>query len=193
MVKIKATGFGVTALRSGLILHFDVNEAKLPKDKRDMRKLEAEVDIEDARRIKELGWGDFADAKQNVDGDGERAELGDEVSKLEEAPAPERGKAAQEAPRADRDDPDANAFRLANPGKQPRPKRPSEVKKAAAKKAASKPAKKAAATPAASDPAKQEGEEQKTADQTEVDPDKANGGADVIDNDDPEAGPTTQD
>lgn len=189
MVKIKATGFGVTALRSGLILHFDVNEAKLPKDKRDMRKLEAEVEIEDARRIKELGWGDFADAKQNVDGDGERAELGDEVSKLEEAPAPEAGKAAQEAPREDRDDPAANAYRLANDGKQPRAPRPSEVKKAAAKKAAAKPAKKPAAAPAAQDPAKPEGDEQKLADQAEAPVDAEQN----VDGDDPEAGPKTQD
>ncbi len=136
-VKIKATGFGATALKDGTILHFDKSESDKPKAQRDMRKLEAEVDIDDANRIKELGWGDFV-SQDDADAasEGARAELGDAVAVLEQAPAVEPGKPSQVAPREDRDDPAANAHRLATGGKQPRAKRPSEVAKDKAKEAA---------------------------------------------------------
>lgn len=132
-VKIKATGFGATALTNGTILHFDKSEADKPKAQRDMRKLEAEVELVDAQRIKELGWGDFADkAGAEAAEEGERAELGDAVQQLEQAPEPEKGKPSQKAPPADRDDPSAQVKRAA----AARPKRPAELAKAAAKAAA---------------------------------------------------------
>lgn len=172
MVKIKATGFGATALQNGIILHFDAEEAKKPKGQQDKRKLEADVELVDAKRIQDLGWGKIVG---DVDEEEDRAELGDEVAKLEVAPEPEQGKPSQEAPRADRDDPAANAHRLATGGQQPRAKRPSELAKAAAKTAGKK-AGKAPAAPAAADPA-------------------ADGGAgapvDPVDPNDPEAGPAT--
>lgn len=169
MVKIKATGFGVTALVSGTILHFDADEAKKPKAQRDMRKLQADVELVDAKRIEELGWGKIVG---DVDEEEDRAELGDEVAKLEVAPAAEAGKPAQVAPPADRDSPERNAALLAKNG-PPRAKRPSELAKAAAKKGA-KPAAKAPAKPA-----DKVDEAEKAAEQEPVDPN------------DPEAGPAT--
>lgn len=186
MVKITATGFGTTALKSGQIIHFDPDEAKKPAAQRDKRKLEADVDADDAKRIVELGWGKYADkADADSQAEGERAELGEAVQMAEETPKPEPGKPSQVAPRADRDDPAANAYRLANDGRQPRAPRPSEKAKAAAK-AAAKSSGKAPAAPAPTPvptPAEQTGDGQKQEQQQEGSGDNGD--------DDPEAGPKT--
>lgn len=96
MVKIKATGFGTTALKSGVIIHFDADEEKKPAKDRDMRKLEADVDYDDAVRIKEMGWATFANAKRP---DADRAELAaEDVARAEIVPTPEAGVPSRQAP-----------------------------------------------------------------------------------------------
>lgn len=67
-VTITATARGTTALRDGTIIHFDPDRTDEP------RCLSAEVDLVDARRIKELGWADFDEP--GVDDDGEPGEPG---------------------------------------------------------------------------------------------------------------------
>jgi hypothetical protein len=148
-VKIKAVGFGATALANGNILHFDIAEADKPKKDRDMRKLEAEVERVDAKRIHELGWGTYADEAAIEDED--RAELGDEVHKLQEPPAVPEGKANSTPPPLDRDSAAAQVKR-ADAAAKPRAKRPAELRKAAEAAAAKAAEKRAAAAGGQGDP-----------------------------------------
>ncbi len=97
MVKIVATGFGATALQSGQIIHFDAGEydAETP----DMRKLEADVEMVDARRIKEAGWGDFADPADAGEDEIARAFADDTATPPAKKPAPRKPAARKPAAR----------------------------------------------------------------------------------------------
>lgn len=164
-VKIKATGFGATALKDGTIIHFDVSEAKAKTPNR--RKLEAVVDISDARRIEELGWGQIVDGGSIEE---PRAELGDAVSRAEVAPEPEVGLASRVDVREGGDPHEDGPVVPRNPAKPGR----KPAKKVPAKRTAKAAVAAVAAVPPPADPELQD-------DPNDLD--------EVDVGDDPEAGP----